>query len=463
MLGIAVGVIGGDALASFLGGLIGLALPGFTIAPREIVLGIAVGVGVSVGAALVPAWQGTRVRALELLRNYGIRADYGTGVIQRLLARPARDIGDGRDGDSEYLAAACPVRYHRAGRRRRGGGVYRHAGAQRVRDADGRRLYATYGADAWISFRGARSVDFAGELRRDTDIAAAEGWVRDETYVQQTLTDLWGIPPTHRSIVPSRGRSWLVPNEPYEAVITTSLARSLGLKAGDTFTAVLRQRQEIYSIVGLVDDESTYLGSRATGKVFMTPENANRLGGRGNVADFFAVRYRDSSPAGVDAANRRVEQQFRTLLPEALAAYEDRASTLSTVRILNVLLLSMVIVVAAIGVMGLVNTLVLNITERRRELGILRAIGASGGALLRLLVSEGIVLGMAGFGLGLIGGYGLSRYLVHWLGDQLSPAVRPLADAASLHRPDHAGGCGGCERRAGAARRAPAANRGGAL
>ena len=88
-------------------------------------------------------------------------------------------------------------------------------------------------------------------------------------------------------------------------------------------------------------------------------------------------------------------------------------------RILNVLLLSMVIVVAAIGVMGLVNTLVLNITERRRELGILRAVGASGGALLRLLVSEGIVLGMAGFGLGLIGGYGLSHYLVHMVGDQL--------------------------------------------
>jgi putative ABC transport system permease protein len=79
----------------------------------------------------------------------------------------------------------------------------------------------------------------------------------------------------------------------------------------------------------------------------------------------------------------------------------------------------MVIVVAAIGIMGLINTLVLNITERRRELGILRAVGASGGALMRLLISEGIVLGMAGFALGLVGGFGLSHYLVHLVGAEL--------------------------------------------
>ncbi len=419
-LGIVVGVVGGDALASYLGGLIGLSLPGFTIAPREIVLGVAVGVGVSVGAALVPAWQGTRVRALELLRNYGIRADYGTGLIQRLLARLR--------GTTAMVAMAIRNTWRRRVRSvvtvlvvAVGAAAFigtQALNASVTQTVNG--LYATYGADSWVSFRGARPVDFAGELRKDTDVDAAEGWVRDEVYVRQTLTDLWGIPADtalyQYHIVDGR---WFAANEPYEVVVTTSLARSLDLRAGDTITAVLRKRQETYSIVGLVDDESTYLGSRATGKVFLTPENANRLEGRGNVADFFAVRFHDRSPAAVDAANRRIEQQYRTLLPEILAAYEDRASTLGTVRILNVLLLSMVIVVAAIGVMGLVNTLILNITERRRELGILRAVGASGGALLRLLVSEGIILGMAGFALGLAGGFGLSHYLVHLVGDEL--------------------------------------------
>lgn len=419
-LGIGVGVLGGGALAGYLGGLLGLPLPGFTLAAREVALGVAVGVGVSVGAALVPAWQGTRVRALELLRNYGIRADYGAGRIQRLLARLR--------GMTAMLAMALRNTWRRRVRSLVtvlvvAVGAAAFIGTQALNASvmgTVNSLYDTYGADAWISFPSLRPVGFAGELLRDPDIVAAEGIVRDSAYVTQTQTDLWGIPADttlyRYKLVAGR---WFAANEPYEVVISSGLARNLGLRAGDTLTAVVRTREETYGIVGIVDDESTYLGSRAAGKLFMTPENANRLRGRGNGADFFSVRFRDGSPAGVDAARKEIERRFRTAEPFTLAAYEDRASTLNTVRILNVLLLAMVIVVAAIGVMGLVNTLVLNITERRRELGILRAVGASGGALVRLLVSEGLALGLAGFALGLAGGYALARYLVRLVGEQL--------------------------------------------
>ena len=212
---------------------------------------------------------------------------------------------------------------------------------------------------------------------------------------------------------------WYTAHAPEEIVVTANLARRFDLHAGDTLQVVVRKRQQPFGIVGVVDDESTYLGSHATGKVFMTPESANTLRGRADVADIFAVRFTDSTPAGVDAALRRVEERFRPLAPSALAAYEDRANTQNTIRILTVLLDAMVIVVAIIGVMGLVNTLVLNITERRRELGILRSIGAGGGALMRLLVSEGLVLGLLGFVIGVLGGYALARYLVALAGAQL--------------------------------------------
>ena len=98
-----------------------------------------------------------------------------------------------------------------------------------------------------------------------------------------------------------------------------------------------------------------------------------------------------------------MQERFRTLEPTALTAYEDRQSTLATVQILNVLLLAMVVVVAAIGAVGLVNTLVLNVAERRREIGILRAIGAGASAIVRLLFVEGVTLGVVGFALGLAG------------------------------------------------------------
>lgn len=420
-VGLIVGVLGGGRLTAFLAGLIGLTLPPFTIAPREVVLGVGVGLGVSVGAALIPAWQGTRVSALELLRNYGVRADYGVGLIQRALARLR--------GTTAMFAMAIRNTWRRRVRSIItvlvvGIGAAAFIGTQALNASVTTTiddLYATYAADAWLDFnRAPLPLEFTGELRRDPDIIAAEGWVRDEAYVQQTRTDLWGIPADtslyKQNLLEGR---WFTANEPYDIVVTANLARRLDLHSGSQLKVVVRTREQTYGIVGIVDDESTYLGSSATGKVFMTPENANRLRGRGDIATFYAVRFTDSSPAGVNAAIHRYEEQFRPLNPEAIAAYEDRASTQSTIRILTVLLLAMVIVVAVIGVMGLINTLVLNITERRRELGILRAIGAGGGALLRLLVSEGMVLGFVGFALGLLGGYVLARYLVALAGAKL--------------------------------------------
>ncbi|MHB8644990.1 MAG: ABC transporter permease [Thermomicrobiales bacterium] len=440
LVGIAVGVIGGGALAAFLGGLIGLALPPFTLAPREVLLGLLVGLGVGIGAAIFPAWQGTRVTALELLRNYGVRADYGVGFVQRFLTRLR--------GTSAMLAMAVRNTWRRRVRSAVtmlvvGVGAAAFIGTQALNASVSRTvdtLYATYAADAWLSFNRQMTTDFTGELRRDRDIVASEGWVRDDAYVRQTLTDLWGMPSdTALYLHPIIAGRWFSAHNPAEVVVTANLARSLGLHAGDPLTVVVRKREQTYSIVGIVDDESTYLGSHATGKVFMAPENANTLIGRADVADFFAVRFTDSSPPGVNAALRRVEQQFRTLEPQALATYEDRANTQNTIRILTVLLDAMVIVVAVIGLVGLVNTLVLNITERRRELGILRSIGAGGGALIRLLVSEGLVLGALGYGVGLAGGYALARYLVALAGSELfrmqftaSPVVLLLTGALTL-------------------------------
>ncbi len=440
LVGIAVGVVGGGALASFLGGLIGLALPSFTLAPREVLLGLLVGLGVGIAAAIFPAWQGTRVSALELLRNYGVRADYGVGFVQQLLARLR--------GTSTMVTMAVRNTWRRRVRSVVtilvvGVGAAAFIGTQALNASVTRTvdtLYATYAADAWLSFNRQMTTDFTGELRRDRDIVALEGWVRDDAYVQQTLTDLWGIPAdTTLYLHPIIEGRWVSAHDPAGVVVTANLARGLGLHAGDALTVVVRKRQQTYGIVGIVDDESTYLGSRATGKVFMTPENANTLIGRADVADFFAVRFTDSSPSGVNAALRRVEAQFRTFEPQSLATYEDRSNTQNTIRILTVLLDAMVIVVAVIGVVGLMNTLVLNITERRRELGILRSIGAGGGALIRLLVSEGIVLGGLGYGIGLAGGYALARYLVALAGSELfrmqftvSPLVLLVTGALTL-------------------------------
>lgn len=62
---------------------------------------------------------------------------------------------------------------------------------------------------------------------------------------------------------------------------------------------------------------------------------------------------------------------------------------------------------------------ILNVTERRREIGILRAIGAGRGHLLRLLLAEGLALGLLGLAVGSVLGYLLARALVDLTGASL--------------------------------------------
>lgn len=57
--------------------------------------------------------------------------------------------------------------------------------------------------------------------------------------------------------------------------------------------------------------------------------------------------------------------------------------------------------VVAVGLAGLVAVMVGNLSARRRELAILRSVGAGPGFVFRLLVTEGLLLGLAGVVLGL--------------------------------------------------------------
>ena len=53
----------------------------------------------------------------------------------------------------------------------------------------------------------------------------------------------------------------------------------------------------------------------------------------------------------------------------------------------------MAILVAVVGGLALASTMSISVLERTRELGIMRAIGASTGAVLRVVVTEGVIIG----------------------------------------------------------------------
>jgi putative ABC transport system permease protein len=71
-----------------------------------------------------------------------------------------------------------------------------------------------------------------------------------------------------------------------------------------------------------------------------------------------------------------------------------------------------------IAMLGIVNTLVTSVLERRREFATLRAIGGSGAQIRQLVMWEAAYLGVVGIALGLVGGTILSLLLIKVINKQ---------------------------------------------
>ena len=67
-----------------------------------------------------------------------------------------------------------------------------------------------------------------------------------------------------------------------------------------------------------------------------------------------------------------------------------------------------------VGGLGVLNTMLMAVSERTREIGTLRAVGWSRGQVLRMILSEGIVISVVGGALGLVMGSAGAETLIQW-------------------------------------------------
>jgi putative ABC transport system permease protein len=94
------------------------------------------------------------------------------------------------------------------------------------------------------------------------------------------------------------------------------------------------------------------------------------------------------------------DQGFKVRQAESGLASLDSAS--ESLDILVIFLLIMAILTAIVGAMGLTGTMGMNVLERTREIGIMRAIGADDRAVMRTVIGEGFVIGAISFVLAIV-------------------------------------------------------------
>lgn len=435
VVGLGLGTAVGAQLLARIARLGGLEV-GFQVSPAGLTLGALVGLGVTLLAGLLPAWIGTAISVKDALESHGITSSYGQGQVERALVRVR--------GLSPLARMALRNLLRRAGRTGVTLGVVSLATAGLLAAASTRasvdgaiaQVFATYNADAWIWFGQSMSSHFAASLEADPDVVVAEPWILTDAWVAHRRVRLWGLPADTRLYRPNlaAGR-WYRPGEHDAVVVSADLARERRVAVGQMVEVDVGEKTRAFRVVGIAIDNSIFLGSQVVGKAFISPRAANTLRGLGDTADLFALKVAQPSPGGITDTLARLEWRFRRLRPVTETAYEDMQAAQRPARVLSLALWGMVVLIAGIGIIGVVNTLTLNVTERRREIGVLRAIGAADVHLIEAFLAEGLALGIIGWLIGLGLGWAIGRAFVTVLSRTLFPmafAFRPTLVLVSL-------------------------------
>jgi putative ABC transport system permease protein len=122
---------------------------------------------------------------------------------------------------------------------------------------------------------------------------------------------------------------------------------------------------------------------------------------------YSAVSVRVKNPAGIEAVENAVKKMgFNTF-----SMLDATKSLRRFFAVLDVFLGIFGSLALAVASLGIVNTLVMAILERRREIGIMKAIGASDADVQRLFFAEACVMGALGGILGVGLGWGIGRVI----------------------------------------------------
>jgi putative ABC transport system permease protein len=137
----------------------------------------------------------------------------------------------------------------------------------------------------------------------------------------------------------------------------------------------------------------------------------------------------------VEAALARVEKAIAPFPRMALMDYDQSLDPLlQMIDRLALLLDALLMLAVAVASLGVVNTMVINVAERRREIGLLRAVGATGRQVRQTVVAEAALLGL--LAALVAGGLGLVMLLIWGLlilpNGTTSLGVRPDWDTIRL-------------------------------
>ncbi len=211
------------------------------------------------------------------------------------------------------------------------------------------------------------------------------------------------------------GGRLLAAGDNYRAVLGSNVAREFNLRAGDEIeirSKKLERAKAItnirnFTVVGVME----YTGSFFDGGVIIPLDTAQNFYNRGDTVSFvLAVPERD---ADTEELARRIElnvEKVKTFSPAEL-----RKQIEQSLIIFSLITVSAAVLAAIIGGLSVMNTMLMSVSERTKEFGLMKALGADTRDILLMTMGEAALMGVLGGIIGIAGGGAVVYYLNEYL------------------------------------------------
>jgi putative ABC transport system permease protein len=185
-----------------------------------------------------------------------------------------------------------------------------------------------------------------------------------------------------------------------QAVVGKSLAEELGVSVGSHIELSYGNTTQIFTVVGVFQTGERFQEYA----VYIPLQIAQNL--IGVVDKVSQILVKCSDPSSVQDVAQAIQSLFpglTTFTPSAMVQrMQEAVNTVTT------FFASIGGVALVAGLFGVMNTMAMAVTERTREIGIMKAIGASNWFILKLFLLESIIIGAMGSIAGLILGIALT-------------------------------------------------------
>lgn len=414
---------GAYGLSLFIADKLNFNLLGYRIVPMALAVQILVGLLIPLVAGLAPVINGSRITVLRALSG-DVSEDQKHGKdeqhlswFDRMQVRVARFMAN----RGYHIPRPFVISLRNTFRRKRrlfltlftltmGGAIFIAVFNVRVtlHDYIGQ-IGKYFVADVSMDFdKPYRLSEIEQKAREVPGVTGVEGWqflsgdMLDEQGNMLENINIFGPPAESELVEPIllEGR-WIQPGDVRKLAISEGARQYYpNLKPGDYVNLKIEGRDELWEVIGIFKfiDREGILGYAPYEYISQVNDLANRS------QSFRIVTDRHDRPYQ-DAKAEELDKYFRDLGYKVRLSQAGRASldvAVESLDILVVFLLIMAVLTAVVGSMGLTGTMSMNVLERTREIGIMRAIGADDRAVMRTVIAEGVVIGMISFALAVL-------------------------------------------------------------